>query len=234
MAQLELRAVHVSYGVRHVLRGVDLTVGPGLHVMLGANGSGKSTLLKAVHGLVPRSGGQVALDGKPIAPGGRAAVVAGIGIALQGGRVFTSLTVEENLHRGDGTARGHAEPGLELFPELRARMRSPAGALSGGLRQQLALAVVLGSTARVLLLDEPTAGLSPPIARRLLAHLRDEGAGRTILMVEQNIGSHQSLFDRLHVLKHGRIAHSLASPELGELTAEALGRLVFSHQEDPS
>lgn len=209
MALLELRGVTARYVQRTILRGVDLTVEAGeLVALCGPNGAGKSTVLKSIVGLTEVTGGTIQLAGEPAGATPRANLARGIVYLPQGGQVFAPLTVAENLGLAASLAGadGRHDEALAPFDELRGRLRQRAGTLSGGQRQQLALAMALLSQPRLLLVDEPTIGLSAPLARRameLLSAVRDRlGAG--ILMVEQNVGLALATCDRAVLLVAGR------------------------------
>lgn len=217
MSDLTIADLVVGYGAATVLHGISLAVRSGeLVTIVGANGAGKTTLLKAVAGLLAPRGGRIALDGAPL--GGRPAyAVARQGVILvpEGRGIFGDQSVRENLMLGtiprrDGTdaasvARDLAEQ-LDLFPALRERLDQPAGGLSGGQQQMLALARGLMARPRVLLLDEPSLGLSPVLTRQIFGAIgRLKAAGLTILLVEQMAAQALALADRAYVLERGRI-----------------------------
>ena len=210
---LELRALSAGYGNVEVLRQVSLRIGPGEVVALvGANGAGKSTLVKAVSGLVRPTEGAVLLDGAPI----HALPVAervrrGIVHVPEGRQVFAGLTARENLRLGayldpsDMAAR--MASACEAFPDVAARLDVAAGAFSGGQQQMLAIARGLMARPRLLLLDEPSLGLSPLLVAdvfRLLATLRARGVA--ILLAEQNARAALAIADRGVVIENGRVA----------------------------
>ena len=215
---LEIDGLEVRYGPVTAVRGLTLTVGRGEIVgLIGANGAGKSTTLNAVMGLVPASGGDIRLGGRSLR--GRAPeAVARSGIALvpEGRRIFSELTVEENLRLGlagrrarDGTA-ADVERAYELFPVVQEFRRRQAGALSGGQQQQLAIARALVARPDVLLLDEPSLGLSPTVVDVVfdaLAAIRDSGLA--VLLVEQRAQRTVALAQRSHVLANGEVRLTL-------------------------
>ena len=214
---LEVRGLVAGYGRLEVLHGIDLVVADGqLLAVLGANGAGKTTLLRAVSGLLHPTAGTVRLGGQDVT-GQPAERLAGRGLAHvpEGRLVFPTLPVEDNLTLG-AYARRHDKAGvaedrarvLELFPRLRDRLGQPAGSLSGGEQQMLAVGRGLMAHPRLLLLDEPSLGLAPKIVAEIMAVLarlrRDDGL--TILLVEQNVHAAFSVADRVCVLDRGRVA----------------------------
>jgi len=213
---LALDGVSVAYGKRRALDGVSLTVGAGeIVTLLGANGSGKSTTLRAISGLVRPTAGRVVFDGRDITRAAPDAIVAaGVGHVPEGREIFPEFTVRENLLVGGHTApRAAIAEGVErafaLFPVLRERARQLAGTLSGGEQQMLAIARALMIRPRLLLLDEPSLGLAPRVAREIfhvIARLNAEGV--TILLVEQNARRALALASRAYVLETGRVVVS--------------------------
>jgi len=211
---LEVRDLHVSYGSIAAVKGLSVSVSPGEVVALvGANGAGKSSTLAAVAGVVAPVSGTVELDG--VALTGRTPEwIARQGIALvpEGRDVFASLTVGENLHLGtiartDKDSAGAAkERLLERFPVLARYHDTPAGKLSGGEQQQLAIARALLSAPGILLLDEPSLGLAPKMVDlvfEVVAELRTQGVG--VLLVEQNALRAVAVADRSYVLRRGEV-----------------------------
>jgi branched-chain amino acid transport system ATP-binding protein len=209
---LEITGVSTGYGKIGVLRGVDLTIGKGEAVaLLGPNGAGKTTLLKAVSGLLPWSG-RMRFDGKDLAGmGPRETTRAGLVHVIEGHRVFTQLTVFDNLLlAGYGMPRGERatriEQALDLFPEIAAKRNDRAGTLSGGQQQMLAVAQGLVRRPRLLMLDEPSAGLSPVLVDRVLSVARGLRAnGTAVLLVEQLIEKALAMADRVYALARGTI-----------------------------
>jgi branched-chain amino acid transport system ATP-binding protein len=220
---LDVRGLHAGYGTIGVLHSVEMHVGPGEVVaLLGPNGAGKTTLLRSVSGLLPPSGGHVAFAGQDMRSAGpRDAVRAGLVHVIEGHRVFTQLTVADNLllacyglPKGERASR--LEEALAVFPEIGAKRRDRAGALSGGQQQMLAVAQGLMRRPRLLLLDEPSAGLSPVLVDRVLAvaaRLRE--AGTSVLLVEQLITKALALADRVYALAQGRIVLQARADEPG-------------------
>jgi len=209
---LDVAGLCAGYGKIGVLRGVDLTVAAGEVVaLLGPNGAGKTTLLRAISGLLPWSG-QVRFAGRDLAGADpRAVVQAGLAHVIEGHRVFTQLTVRDNLllaaydlSRGERAAR--AEEALALFPEIAEKRHERAGALSGGQQQMLAVAQGLVRRPRLLMLDEPSAGLSPVLVDRVLVVVRRlRESGTAVLLVEQLIEKALALADRVLALARGSI-----------------------------
>ncbi|HEX9525755.1 MAG TPA: ABC transporter ATP-binding protein [Reyranella sp.] len=209
---LEISGLSSGYGKIGVLRGIDLTVGAGEAVaLLGPNGAGKTTLLRAVSGLLPRTG-RIRFAGKDMAGASpRETVQAGLVHVVEGHRVFTNLSVFDNLLLAgygltrDGRAR-QVEEALAFFPEIAEKRLDRASTLSGGQQQMLAVAQGLVRRPRLLMLDEPSAGLSPVLVDRVLAavaRLRD--AGTAVLLVEQLIEKALAASDRVYALARGTI-----------------------------
>jgi urea transport system ATP-binding protein len=214
--RLDVDDLHVAYGRTDVLFGVTLEVPDGALVcLMGRNGVGKTTLLNAVMGLLPVHQGTVRLDGRDISqlrPHQRAQ--AGIGYVPQGHQVFPHLTAYENLLvvREGSSRRDPAaiDEALDVFPALRSLLHRPAGLLSGGQAQQLAIARALVMRPGLLLLDEPTEGIQPSIILEIedaIAELH-RGSGTSILLVEQYVEFALRLAERYAVMEGGRIAHA--------------------------
>jgi branched-chain amino acid transport system ATP-binding protein len=210
---LAIDSLETYYGESHILRSVSLSVGEGETVaLLGRNGAGKTTTLKSIVGWVPPRSGSVKLAGEEIA--GRSMMAnarAGISLVPEERRIFTNLTVGENLRLAQITAR---RPGWSLervyekFPRLRERLGNKGDEISGGEKQMLAIARALMQETRILLLDEPTEGLAPLIVREVEAVIREiKAAGLTTLLVEQNLYSALGVADRCYVLDQGEIVY---------------------------
>ena len=199
------------FGGLPVVHGISVDVAPReIVTLIGPNGAGKSTFLKAIAGLIALEGGRVMLGEREItALAAHSVVAAGIGYVPQTANVFTTLTIHENLKVGGHTLRGELAARLErayaLFPVLAEKRRQPGRALSGGQRQMLAIARALMTEPKLLLLDEPTAGLAPQVVGevfRLLRRLAESGVA--VLMVEQNAKAALNASDRGYVLAEGR------------------------------
>jgi len=219
-ATLEVRDLDVAYGGVPAVRGVSFTVDAGEIVgLIGPNGAGKSTTLHAVMGLLPARAGDVVLRGVSMR-GKSPEKIASAGIALvpEGRRLFAELTVEENLRLGFAARREAGEDDalaevFELFPALIESRRRPAGVLSGGQQQQLAIARALVSAPAVLLLDEPSLGLAPTVVDLVLSTLEAiRERGIAVLLVEQRAQRTVALADRTHVLANGELRLTL-TPE---------------------
>jgi branched-chain amino acid transport system ATP-binding protein len=233
---LDVRHLEVSYGATQVLRDVSFSVAEGSIVaLLGGNGSGKTTTLNVLSGLVAPQGGTVTLDGQRIDGLATDRVVAmGLVQVPQGREVWGGMTVHDNLTLGAARRRDRraiaadVEDMLALFPALRQKQRARAGALSGGEQQMLAIGRALMARPRVLLLDEPSAGLSPLVVGQVVDTVRALHArGLTILLVEQNVGVAAALAERAHVLVNGEIAVSGPAADLltnPDVLASYLGR----------
>lgn len=205
-----------------IVRGVSLDVAQGeILALLGPNGAGKSTLVRAIAGLVAVESGRVLLDGEDVTgrPAHRLAR-AGLGLVPQTENVFTRMSIEDHLALAasvldKGQRRARVAAMYDLFPDLAARRRLRAGHLSGGQRQMLALARALVPAPRVLLLDEPSAGLAPMLVDAVLGRLRDARAlGVTIVLVEQNTRAALRVADRGCVLVEGRPRLTAAAADL--------------------
>jgi branched-chain amino acid transport system ATP-binding protein len=225
---LEIRKLRGGYGSVEVLRGIDLDIDAGeIVAVLGSNGAGKSTLNNTVCGLYPAFGGRVAFEGRDITHARHTEVVAlGLIQVPEGRRVFPNLSVIENLELGS-YRRGRERRAINLervfavFPRLKERLSQRAGTLSGGEQQMLAIGRGLMAEPRLLILDEPSLGLSPILVDEVFAlvkKLNEEGL--SILLVEQNVGQSLDIAHRACVLENGTIvfrgtpAELLANPEL--------------------
>jgi branched-chain amino acid transport system ATP-binding protein len=220
---LEIEDLRVSYRRVPALKGVYLNVEAGEIVgLIGPNGAGKSTLLSTVFGLIKPDSGSILLEGRSLLGEAPERIVRlGLALVPEGRHIFNTLTVSENLVMGATARRDRAEVRrdqaklIERFPVLGRYFDSPAGRLSGGEQQQLAIARALLSRPRLLLLDEPSLGLAPVVIDLVfdaLAELREEGV--TILLVEQNAARTVELADRSYVLRTGQIALAGSRDEL--------------------
>jgi len=211
---LELNNIHARYGAITALRGVSISVNQGeLVALLGVNGAGKSTTLASIAGVLRPWQGDILFEGSSIL-GKSPEQIARRGISLvpEGRDIFPSLTVEENLRLGAFTRSEKTEYSrnlgevFELFPVLKERLQQPGGTLSGGEQQQLAIARALMSGPRLLMLDEPSLGLSPTLVDQifeLIARLHQRGV--TILLVEQNVNRTLEIVDRAYLMNTGLI-----------------------------
>jgi len=211
MAILESKNIHAGYGGMNILNGVNMSIDPGeIGVIIGANGAGKSTSLKAIFGLLHISEGSVELNGEDITNADPNLLVKnGMAFVPQEKNVFVSLTVQENLEMGAYLRRDNFQATLEAvyhyFPDLKDKRYQPAGELSGGQRQMVAMGRALMIEPKVLLLDEPTAGLSPLYMNEIfdrIVTINREGVG--ILMVEQNAKQALRIAHKGFVLAAGR------------------------------
>jgi branched-chain amino acid transport system ATP-binding protein len=219
---LTIEGLHAGYGAVEVLRGVDLHMAPGeLVALLGSNGAGKTTLNSVVSGLVPTWAGRVVFDGQDLTGAHyRRVVQAGLIQVPEGRKVFPNLSVLENLELGAFTrARARRAENLvrvfDTFPRLRERQDQLAGTMSGGEQQMLAIGRGLMAEPKLLILDEPSLGLSPLLVEEmfgLIAQLR--AGGLAVLLVEQNVGQSLEIADRAYVMENGSIRFSGTSAEL--------------------
>jgi branched-chain amino acid transport system ATP-binding protein len=214
---LEVRDLEVAYGKIKAVKGISFSVGEGEVVtLIGTNGAGKTTTLRTISGLLPVSGGEVwfkgeRIDGVPA----HEIVQRGLAHSPEGRRIFPRMTVEENLMLGAFTRRDRAEVAkdldraFELFPILAERRAQRAGTFSGGEQQMLAMGRALMSRPQLLMLDEPSMGLSPIMMQRIMTTIGElKEQGTTILLVEQNAQAALTLADHGHVLEVGRITLS--------------------------
>ncbi len=225
---LRIRDLHAFYGESHILHGIDLQVARGECItLLGRNGSGRSTTLKSILGLVGRRSGSIMVNGKEVIaePTHRMARY-GIGYVPEERAIFASLSAEENLLLPPQVASGGMSVAdlYTMFPNLQERRASPGSKLSGGEQQMLAMARVLRTGAKLLLLDEITEGLAPVIVRKLGEVITElKARGFTIVLVEQNFRFAAPLADRHYVLEHGEIIATIHKEELA-------GRMDWLHQ----
>ena len=244
---LELDGVHTHIGAYHILHGVDLVVPAGqVTMLLGRNGAGKTTALRTIMGLWAASAGTLRFKGRAI--GGKGAQlptpeIAQLGIAYvpESMGIFSDLTVQENMVLAARSARRAAELDTQrlewifgLFPALRKFWLYPAGKLSGGQKQMLAVARAIVEPRELLLIDEPSKGLAPSIIRNLIdAFGQLKRQDTTILLVEQNFQMARALGDRVAVMDDGRVVHAGAMAELAEdeaLQQRLLGLSLGAHQ----
>ncbi|AHY44541.1 ABC transporter ATP-binding protein [Stutzerimonas decontaminans] len=228
---LSVRDLNAWYGESHALHGIDLDVHQGETVtLLGRNGVGKTTALRAIVGIIRKRSGTIRFDGKDMlrVPLHRTARH-GIGYVPEERGIFSTLTVEENLTLPPVIAKGGMTLAeiYQLFPNLEERRRSPGTKLSGGEQQMLAMARILRTGAKLLLLDEPTEGLAPVIIQRIGEVLQTlKQRGMTILLVEQNFRFASKVADRFYVVDHGQVIDHFAVDELPDrmsMLNEALG-----------
>jgi branched-chain amino acid transport system ATP-binding protein len=244
---LQLKGVQTHIGSYHILHGVDFEVPAGeVTMLLGRNGAGKTTTLRTIMGLWSASSGSVSFDGRIIGGPGRqlgTPDIAQLGIAYvpENMGIFGDLSVRENLLLAARKARTVADIDtvrLEwlfgLFPALKKFWLYPAGKLSGGQKQMLAIARAMVEEQRLLLIDEPSKGLAPAIVQNLIAALRELKRSRTtVLMVEQNFSVARALGDHVAVMDDGRVMHSGAMAALAEdeaLQQRLLGLSLGAHQ----
>ena len=215
-ALLDIQDLRGGYGRVEVLRGVDLQVNAGEMVaLLGSNGAGKSTLNNMVCGLYPAWSGSVRFDGKDLSGAHyRDVVKAGLIQVPEGRKVFPNLSVRENLELGSFTrARARRAANVEkmfhIFPRLRERAAQHAGTMSGGEQQMLAIARGLMAEPVLLILDEPSLGLSPLLVEEMFSLIRElRDGGLAVLLVEQNVGQSLEIADRAYVLENGSVRFS--------------------------
>ena len=220
---LEIKDLHVFYGAIHALKGISLTVADGeLVSLIGANGAGKTTTLHAISGLLPAASGSILLDGTDLqkVP---ANTIIGLGMAHvpEGRHVFARMTVEENLRMGAYILRDQKQIAENLervyghFPRLKERRRQLAGTLSGGEQQMLATGRALMTNPKIVLMDEPSMGLSPLLVKEIFSIIQElHKSGITILLVEQNAKMALAVSDRAYVLETGTISMEGPAAEL--------------------
>jgi branched-chain amino acid transport system ATP-binding protein len=221
-ALLQVSDLRAGYGRVEVLRGISLEVGPNeIVALLGSNGAGKSTLNNTVCALVPTRGGEIRFGGEVLTRAHyRHVVQAGLIQVPEGRRIFPNLSVRENLELGAyARARERRAHNLErvfaIFPRLAERVRQRAGTMSGGEQQMLAIGRGLMAEPRLLILDEPSLGLSPLLVEELFALIRRlNGEGLAVLLVEQNVGQSLEIADRAYVMENGALRFSGTPDEL--------------------
>ncbi len=220
---LKIEDLHVYYGMIHALKGLSFEVNEGeVITLIGANGAGKTTTLHAITGLLRPKSGKIIFDGKDLTKVPAHKIVEmGMAHVPEGRRVFQNLTVLANLKLGAYTKRSKAEVAetLEMvydrFPRLKERASQIAGTLSGGEQQMLAMGRALMSKPRIILMDEPSMGLSPLLVSEIFDIIKSISAGgATVLLVEQNAKKALSIADRAYVLETGRIVLSGKASEL--------------------
>jgi branched-chain amino acid transport system ATP-binding protein len=223
VALLEIDNLVARYGRITALDGISLEVNEGeIVALIGANGAGKTTTLRAISGLVRAASGAIRFDGRVISGLAPNAIVrAGIGHSPEGRHVFPRMTVRENLELGAYTRRSKTEIAdeiarvLEIFPRLKERYEQKAGTMSGGEQQMLAIGRAMMSQPRLLLLDEPSLGLSPKLVQTIFGVIHDINArGTTVLLIEQNARQALAIAARGYVLEVGKVAHSGPAAEL--------------------
>ncbi|NBH79253.1 ABC transporter ATP-binding protein [Clostridiaceae bacterium] len=223
MAMLEVKGLNVYYGMIHAIKDASFEVGEGEVVaLIGANGAGKTTILHTVTGLLHAKSGSVAFEGQDLTHTPAHKIVSmGISHVPEGRRVFSDLSVYENLMMGAYTRSDKAEiaQSLEMvyerFPRLKERRSQPAGTLSGGEQQMLAMGRALMSSPRLLLMDEPSMGLSPLFVSEIFKIIEEVSAqGVTVLLVEQNAKKALSIADRAYVLETGKVVMAGPASEL--------------------
>ena len=224
---LQVDSLVSGYGQKQVLGGVDVVVEAGEVVaVIGHNGAGKSTLLKAIFGMIPLWSGRVFHNSEQIAkPEPRDWLSRGVAYVPQGNRVFGDLSVRENLEvaataiPGKRTRMAGIDRALSQFPQLRGRLRQRAGTLSGGEKQMLALACAWVLSPRLLLLDEPSLGLAPPLVAEALSRLTTivKESGASVLIVEQKVREVLRIANRVCVLRNGSVSYWGPADELSSL-----------------
>jgi branched-chain amino acid transport system ATP-binding protein len=236
---LQLSGVHTHIGEYHILQGVDLTVPRGgLSVLLGRNGAGKTTTLRTIMGLWKASAGSVKFDGREISALPTPDIAqAGIAYVPESMAVFSDLTVRENMllaARNGPLDDARVEWIFGFFPALKKFWNYPAGNLSGGQKQMVAIARAIVEPRKLILIDEPTKGLAPAIIQSLIAAFRElKATDTTILLVEQNFSFVKSLGDTVSVMDDGRVVHAGSMAELADdqdLQQRLLGLALDSHQ----
>lgn len=223
---VEVTDLHASIGGLHVLQGIDFAVpSGGVTALLGRNGVGKTTTLRSLIGLVAPAG-QVRVLGRDVTGWPTHKIIGlGVGYVPEDREVFSRLTVRENLRLAESGTDMNYDRVYDLFPELKQRSRQTAGTLSGGQQQMLAIGRVLLARRPLLLVDEPTKGLSPKFVSEVVDALQRVREAATVLMVEQNVHVVRRLAERVIVLDHGQVVHTGPAAELDDesLVRQLLG-----------
>lgn len=225
MAMLEIKDLHVHYGVIEALKGISLEVNEGeIVALIGANGAGKTTMMQSISGIVKKSGGEINFLNESIMKANPKHIVEmGLTQVPEGRRIFTGMSVYENLMMGaflrkdkDGIKRNY-EKVCEQFPILKERMNQDASTLSGGEQQMLAMGRALMAKPKLLLLDEPSMGLAPILVKEIFNIIEEiNKSGTTVLLVEQNAKMALSIAHRAYVLETGKVVMSGTGEELAK------------------
>ena len=222
---LEIKDLNVFYGAIHAIKGISLSVDEGeLVSLIGANGAGKTTTLHAISGLIPSASGSITLDGADLRKTPANKIISmGLSHVPEGRHVFARMTVEENLRMGAYIIRDQKTITKNLdmvyshFPRLKERRRQMAGTLSGGEQQMLATGRALMTDPKIILMDEPSMGLSPLLVKEIFAIIEElHKSGITILLVEQNAKMALAVADRAYVLETGKISMSGKAAQLAQ------------------
>lgn len=230
---LEVKDLRTGYNGVEVLRGIDLAVARGeIVAVLGANGVGKTTLNKALSGLLGLTSGSITFDGKPLGGSPIAAVEAGLIHVPEGRKIFPNMSVKENLElgsyrRGRANRERNIERVYDTFPKLRQRITQMAGTLSGGEQQMLAIGRGMMADPKLLILDEPSLGLSPLLVEEMFDLVkRLNGDGLPIMLVEQNVVQSLEVAHRAYIIENGLVTMSGSAADIagnGELKRAYLG-----------
>jgi branched-chain amino acid transport system ATP-binding protein len=230
---LEVKDLRTGYNGVEVLRGIDLAVASGeIVAVLGANGVGKTTLNKALSGLLGLTSGSITFDGKPLGGSPIAAVEAGLIHVPEGRKIFPNMSVKENLElgsyrRGRANRERNIERVYDTFPKLRQRITQMAGTLSGGEQQMLAIGRGMMADPKLLILDEPSLGLSPLLVEEMFDLVkRLNGEGLPIMLVEQNVVQSLEVAHRAYIIENGLVTMSGSAADIagnGELKRAYLG-----------